>query len=323
MSDPGAPLRLGIIGLGVIGAEMLAAAMQSPDFVVAAAADLDDAALRRTRDQYPALKLTSDPFAVTSSPEIDAVYVATPPAAHAGLVTAALLTDKAVFCEKPLAVDLGEGRRLADLAASLPGVAAVNFALSDRHAVLRIEDALHHGEIGDVRGVDVRLAFRQWPREFQSSAQWVAGRAQGGLVREVFSHFAYLTDRLLGPLDVVLAELDADPDGRSAEVSARGFFRAGDIPVQLSAFSGVAGPETYEWTLHGTRASYSLRNWSELFRGDSTGWLWTPLSGPRGSEATRLALFARAVRGQHSHNLADFAAAFRVQQVVEAFRHAT
>ncbi|WBQ03285.1 hypothetical protein [Kribbella sp. CA-293567] len=43
------------------------------------------------------------------------------------------------------------------------------------------------------------------------------------------------------------------------------------------------------------------------------------MTGELGSEATRLTLFAQAVRGEHSPDLADLAAAERVRRVVEAF----
>ncbi|PZS30305.1 MAG: hypothetical protein DLM58_13890 [Pseudonocardiales bacterium] len=44
------------------------------------------------------------------------------------------------------------------------------------------------------------MGFPEWPRAFQADARWLADRAQGGFVREVLSHFIYLTDRLVGPV---------------------------------------------------------------------------------------------------------------------------
>ena len=55
----------------------------------------------------------------------------------------------------------------------------------------------------------------------------------------------------------------------------------------------------------------------------SDGGDWKPvaLEGERGSESTRLTLFATAIRGGNPPDLADFTTALRVQQVVEAFHH--
>ena len=293
---------------------MLAAAAVTPDVTVVRAFDPDPAAVDRARAAHPEVTFTAGVREVMEG--VDAVYLATPPAFHAEAAIAALQAGKAVFCEKPLAIDLAEGRRMVE--ASQGVATAVNFSLSDRDAVLEVERSLRAGEVGEVRGVDIRLVFPQWPRDFQANAAWVAGRAQGGFVREVLSHFVYLTDRLVGPLSPVDVGVDYPPPPAS-EVAARGFLRAGDVRVNVSAFAGVAGPELYEWILWGTRRSYLVRNWGELLVSDGGEWTPVALTGPRGSEATRLARFVAAVRGGQPEHLADFATALRVQEVVEAF----
>ena len=55
------------------------------------------------------------------------------------------------------------------------------------------------GSLGGIVAADVRLHFARWPRDWQAGAAWLAERQEGGYVREVFSHFAYLIQRLLGP----------------------------------------------------------------------------------------------------------------------------
>ncbi|UVS80466.1 Gfo/Idh/MocA family protein [Actinokineospora sp. UTMC 2448] len=310
-------LRLGIVGLGAMGAEMLAVAAAHPDFTVPLAADLDDGAVARLAPAHPGVAFGTDPWAVVDAPDLDAVYLATPPSSHAPLAVAALDAGKAVFSEKPLAIGLADGRRMRDAAARAGRANAVNFALSDRHAVLEVERLLHGGGAGTVLGVDIRLAFPRWPRDFQSGAVWLAGRAQGGFLREVVSHFVYLTDRLLGPLRVDQVSTDYPTDG--SETAAHGLLRAGETPVRVAAIAGQAGPELYEWVLWGTRRSYLLRDWSELYTSDGGDWRPVPLTGDRGSEHTRLTLFAAAMRGEHPADLADFATALRVQEVVETF----
>ena len=302
---------------------MLDVASRHDDVVVVAAADLSIAAIDAGRSRHPRTDFSRSPTELVSSDDIGALYIATPPDTHAALVIPALESGKSVLCEKPLAIGLADGRRMLSAAETGGLVAAVNFALSDRHAFLHVERAHRAGALGVVRGVDVRLSFPEWPRDFQVHAAWLAGRRQGGFVREVFSHFAYATDRLLGPLKVVEASVDY-PDDRpdGAEWAARALLRAGDVPVHVSGFAGLTGPEMYEWTVWGTKQSYMLRDWGELSVWADGNWTAVELSGERGSEATRLSSFAAAVKGMPARNLADFAAALRVQQVVEAF-HST
>lgn len=311
MGNRGEPVRLGVVGLGVMGAEMVAAAQSLEEFEVVRVFDVNPEAAGRVDVPFAA-----NVEEILAADDVDAVYFATPPKFHAEPVIAAIRAGKAVFCEKPLAVSLDDGRRMIEAAAEHGVAAAVNFALSNRDAVLEVERALADGEVGEVRGVDVRLHFPRWPRDFQSTATWVGGKEQGGFVREVLSHFVYVTDRLLGPLEAVDVSLDAPDEG---EIAARGLLRAGDVPVHVSGFAGIAAPELYEWVLWGTRRSYLLRNWAQLFVSDGGEWTPVPMSGPRGSDAERLSLFAAAIRGEHPRALADFASGLRVQHVIEAF----
>ena len=192
---------------------------------------------------------------------------------------------------------------------------AVNFALSDMVATIEIERRL--AELGTLRGVEIRLQFPRWPRAFQADARWLARSAQGGFVREVLSHFVYLTDRLLGPLTVESVSSDF-PEPGAAEVAARGVLRGSGVPVHVSAFSGLAGPEVYEWTAWGTERSLRLEQWAALSTSDGGAWKPVPLR-QTGSEHSRLTLFAQAVRGEHPRDLADFDSGLRVAEVIEAF----
>nr|WP_042182144.1 Gfo/Idh/MocA family oxidoreductase [Kibdelosporangium sp. MJ126-NF4]CEL14565.1 Myo-inositol 2-dehydrogenase [Kibdelosporangium sp. MJ126-NF4] len=302
-------IRLGIIGLGVMGRRTLDVAVGHPDFTVVRASDVTET--------DPGVPFTTNPEEIVTAADVDAVYIATPPAFHADLAVTALRSGKAVFCEKPLAVSLADAQRMLDAATETGLANAVNFALSDRNAVRYVAEA----DLGTVRGVDIRTQFPRWPRDFQATATWLAGRDQGGFVREVLSHFVYLTDRIAGPLTAVETSVDYSdgPDGTGSEVAARGLLRAGDVPVHVSAMSGLAGPELYEWVIWGTRRSFMLRNWAQLFVTEGGEWQPVELRGESGSEHSRLTLFAEAIRGGKSADLADFAAGYRVQRAIEAF----
>ena len=312
------PIHLGIVGLGAMGQALFTAALPHPDFVVTRAADLDPATIARLAAEHLGIVFSTEPTDVIGADGVDAVYIATPPGTHAALVVPALQAGQAVFCEKPLSVSTADAEAMLSAAEASGRAAAVNFSLSDRQSTRYVEAAIADGRVGEVLAVEIQLAFPVWPREFQAAATWVGERAQGGFIREVFSHFAYLTDRLVGPLELVHGVLDHR--GARSETAAYGLMRAGDVPVHLSGVVG-AQPTTYEWVLRGSRQSYRLSNWRDLFVAEGNGWQPVDLTGEQGSESTRLSLFARAIRGEQSPDLADFAAAYRVQQVVEAFHH--
>ena len=313
-------INLGIIGLGVMGFEMLSVAAEHPDFNVLLCADIDSESVSRAKGNYPQIQFTTSPSDVIDSKEIEAIYIATPPIFHADYAIQAMRRSKAVFCEKPLAISISDGETMVGVAKQTNVANALNFALADRHAALEIERALKAGGVGDVRGVEVRLLFPKWPRDFQAAADWLAGRQQGGFIREVFSHFVYLTDRLLGPLTLNSAYMEFPAENTTgSETFAYGLLNAGDVPISIIGQTGVAVPETYEWYLYGTRRSYCLRNWGELLVSNGEDWSSVALDGERGSERTRLTAFARAIRRERRDELPDFAAGLRVLRIIEAF----
>lgn len=310
-------IRLGVIGLGVMGTEMLEVARRHPEFDVVVAADPGAAAAERIRSRYPDLSVGSDPVALVQDPRLDAVYIASPPNTHAAYAIAAMNAGKAVFSEKPLAARPADGADMVRVAAETGAVNALNYTLSDRAAAVAVARAVHNGDAGEIVSVGMRFTFPEWPRAFQSEAKWVAGREEGGLVREVGSHYLFLTDRLLGPLTPVHTRIAY---GAAAERSAHGLFTAGDVPVTLTGLV-AAVPETYEWILYGTKRSYRISAWSRVEVSAGDGWAELPLDGPHGTEHTRLTAFAAAIRGEAS-TLADFAAGLRVQEAVEHFHRA-
>lgn len=302
-----------------MGSEMFRAAIDHPEFRVTYCADIDSNNIMRLKSEFPSIKFTQSPFELIESNEVDAVYIAVPPDFHAVYSVRSMIHNKAVFCEKPLTVNLSDGMTMIMAATETKMVNVVNFPFADRHAVYEIERAIKEGEVGNIMGVEIRLLFPEWPRKFQAKAAWLSTRTQGGFIREVFSHFVYLTDRILSPLTPVFVRLDHTPeDFLTSEVNASGLFYSGNVPVKLNALSGAAIPETYEWNLYGSKRSYSIRNWDELYQSDGTGWQSVTLHQQRGTEKTRLTLFAKAIRGEQ-HNLPDFAVGFRVARIIESF----
>lgn len=318
-------LRLGIIGLGAMGRELLTAAQDHPDVVVRRAADLSADAVALAQAVDSSVSFGTEPSALIEDDELDALYVASPPASHASYVVPAMAHGKHVLCEKPLAISPEDAEAMLAAERDSGLVGGVNYSLSDRAAVLEIERAISAGEVGDIISVHIDLAFPEWPREFQRDARWVAGRAEGGFLREVLSHFIYVTHRLVGPTTVDTAAVTYPPDAAAGETSAFATLFAStatgrQATVTVNGVVGSSAPEIYEWTLLGERRSYRLTGWSALQASGAAapGWSAVELTAETGSERTRLSAFAAAVSGRRTPNLASFADAHRVQQTIES-----
>src|SRR3546814_12193238 len=104
------PIRLGIIGYGIMGERLLRAALNHDPAVVAVAGlwDPSTAAMQRLAKDLPQVPQLDSAAAVIAA--CDCLYIASPPAFHLNYARDAFAQGRAVFCEKPLAVDVEIGR---------------------------------------------------------------------------------------------------------------------------------------------------------------------------------------------------------------------
>ena len=112
-ATPTAPLRVGLIGAGLIGQDharritrVLAGA------TVVAVSDIDPDAARRLAAELPNAFVRATGHELVADERVDAVLIAAPAAAHEEYAVAAIEAGKPVFCEKPLAATEPAGRTI-------------------------------------------------------------------------------------------------------------------------------------------------------------------------------------------------------------------
>ena len=97
-------LRLGIVGAGsIVAKKHLLALAEVPEIAVAALCRRDAGALQMLADRFRIPGRYTDYRDLLSDPGIDAVLVATGPAAQPEIVMDAVVAGKHVFAEKPMA----------------------------------------------------------------------------------------------------------------------------------------------------------------------------------------------------------------------------
>jgi predicted dehydrogenase len=107
--------RVAIVGCGVISRTYAHTLSQLPFIELAACVDEDPARSEKLASKFGAEARSLE--AVLGDPDIDAVVNLTPPLAHLAVSGAALEAGKATFSEKPLGVELAEGKALVEHAA--------------------------------------------------------------------------------------------------------------------------------------------------------------------------------------------------------------
>ena len=114
-------LRIGIVGLGRLGrrhAQNLAQRVPSAELVAACSPVAEE--LAWAKDALGVSNLHAEYAALLAEPAVEAVFLITPTSLHPEHILQALQAGKHVFCEKPLALDLAECRRVEAEAAKHP-----------------------------------------------------------------------------------------------------------------------------------------------------------------------------------------------------------
>lgn len=138
-----------------------------------------------------------------TDPEVDAIYVATPPSSHKRYVMMAAEVRKPVYVEKPMGMDHAECR---DMVAACERAGVPLFVAYYRRAMprfVKIKELLKAHAIGEVRMVTVNQRQPPAPADVdRQRPSWrvVPAIAGGGLFMDLACHTLDLLDHLLGPV---------------------------------------------------------------------------------------------------------------------------
>jgi predicted dehydrogenase len=310
---------IGFIGLGSIGQRMLKQAWHHPRVQPAVAWDTNTLRLNEITANEPRLRATTDAHDLINDDAVDVIYIASPPITHVQYAEAALTAGKTVLCEKPLGVDIAASESLASYAARSGIAHAVNFIFASARATTQIEQALTRVGVSAVRGVEAHLHLPHWAIRRQAEAPWLAGADQGGFVREVLSHFIYLSERLFGPamIDYCYCREPARHGDAISGIVAH--LTCGEIPISIHGSTIGAGPDICDYTVWGDHCSYRAHEIHGFQI--STGERWmdanTPGTDPVTDWHQRQYDQLAAMLDGEPHTLPDFYAGLSVQKVIE------
>lgn len=177
---------------------------------------------------------TDDAHALIHNPDVDAVYIATPPNAHLEYTLTAAAAGKPVYVEKPMAMNGAECDAMVDACRAAGVPLWVAYYRRRLPKFLEIERLLQSGAIGEPRAVNITF--------LRPAGTWDTGNmpwrvrpeiAGAGLFFDLGSHMLDILDYLLGPIRSA---------GGSASNTA-GLYPAEDV---------VSGQFLFESGVHGT-----------------------------------------------------------------------
>ena len=237
-----------MIRWGIIGCGDVTEVKSGPGFQMANNSSLV-AVMRRNRDlardyaqRHGVPKWYDDAQALIDDPEVDAVYVATPPSSHKEYTILAAQAGKPVYVEKPMALNYAECQEMIEICRAVGVPLFVAYYRRALPRFLKVKALLESGVIGQIRMVTITLHWQPSPDELDpANLPWrvIPEIAGGGRYLDLAAHTLDFLDYILGPIRAV--------EGHAANQA--GHYPAEDIVTGSFLFeSGVPGTGAWCFT---------------------------------------------------------------------------
>lgn len=230
---------------GIIGCGDVTEVKSGPGFQLAENSKLV-AVMRRNgelakdyAERHHVPKWYDDGEALINDPEVDAVYVATPPAFHKEYALLAAKAGKPVYVEKPMARNYQECLEMIEACKRADVPLFVAYYRRALPRFLKIKEIVDSGVLGDIRFV--RTIQYQPPLKDDQAWRVQPELAGAGLFLDLASHTLDILDFLLGPIK----------EAKGFATNQNGSYEAEDIVTGNYLFeSGVHGTGTWCFSAH-------------------------------------------------------------------------
>ena len=258
--------KVAIIGLGIMGNRMLKHMKLHDDFQPDFLWDPDETKCLDTIKENPDSKIMNSPSEAIKA--ADLIYLACPPIVRKSYALEAASLGKSLFLEKPFGIDIQDSFDLIKKLGTYNIPISVNFTQASGVALNELLESKNNGEMGSLLGVDIVVTYPSWPRLWQKEADWLRFRKEGGMTREVISHFLFFSERVLGPLKVVWAKPTYPNDPLLCETNVLARLETDNgCHVNILASVGGMQPDRQELTVKGSLKS---RRISEFYKDSET-----------------------------------------------------
>ena len=183
----------------------------------------------------------SDASQLINDPDINAVYIATPPGSHAGYAIKSIKAGKPVYIEKPMALNFSECQKIIKAGEKQGVPVFVAYYRRTLPGFLKVKEIIEKGAIGKIRFVQIQLFKSPSEDEYDGKLSWrvdplISG---GGHFFDLASHQLDYIDFLLGPVKSI----------KSMVLNQGGFYKAEDfVSAQFFFPNNICCSGTWSFT---------------------------------------------------------------------------
>lgn len=143
-------IKVGVVGCGYWGPNLIRNFFQSRNAELVTLCDINAKNLIEMADLYFVKQVYKDFSQMLKNPKLDAVVIATPAKTHYSLTRLALLHNKHVLVEKPLAFNSEDATKIISLARKKRRVLMVGHTFEFNPAVIKMKECIAQGELGEI-----------------------------------------------------------------------------------------------------------------------------------------------------------------------------
>ncbi len=157
-------LKIGLIGAGWYGMVITKAALETGSVVVIAVCDVDSGHLQASIGEIEKLQ-GSKPVGYKNYQELldikglQTVMIGTPPQWHALQFIAACEKGLDIYCEKPLAYDVDEGKAMVAAAKKAGNIVQIGFQRRQSNAFKKAKELIQSGTLGKVHEIGAQIHY--------------------------------------------------------------------------------------------------------------------------------------------------------------------
>ncbi len=197
-------IRWGFIGCGEVTEKKSGPAFSIvPGSRVVAVMSRNKEKARSYAERHGIPKWFTDPQELVDDPDVDAVYIATPPSTHATFAIMAMKAGKPVYVEKPIASNYEDCCRINRIAEKTGVPCFVAYYRRLLSYFQKVKELIDSGSVGHVINVQIRFAVP--PRDLDYNRKDLPWRVQpdiagGGYFYDLAPHQIDLLQQFFGPI---------------------------------------------------------------------------------------------------------------------------
>ena len=236
-------VKWGIIGCGDVTEVKSGPAFQkveNSELVAVMRRDSEKAADYAKRHGVP--KWYDDADKLINDPDVNAIYVATPPSTHAEYAIRAMNAGKPVYVEKPMALNALECQQMVDTSKETGMPLFVAYYRRALPMFVKLKGLIDMNAIGDVKMVNLILHWAAKPEELDGSAGWRVDPAisGGGHFHDLAAHQLDYLEYIFGPMK----------EAKGIAINQAGLYNIEDAVSATFQFeSGILGTGSWCFTV--------------------------------------------------------------------------